>query len=399
MVTQPAGSYRRDDITWLLIGLQAFYNASLNILGPLMPYVRDELDLSYTVGSLHFSGVAAGMIVGGMAGDRLVARIGRRATAWTGVAGILAGMAGLAAGSSALVTILAVFLPMGCLGSLLLVVLGASMSDHHGPNRALGISEANMAAAFAAGVAPLAIGAAAALGLGWRAALLFPALWAGALALRFGRAGFPPAAARPRLGYASGALPLGYWLYWATVVLVVAVEFGLIYFGADFLHSVAGMSKGAAATTMSLFLWGMLAGRIAGRKVLSTLPARRVLPVAMALTLAGFVVYWAQPGPLVSVAGLFVAGLGVANLYPLCLTLAFEAAPGQSDAAGARLTFASGSAILAAPLLLGALSDLAGIRAAYVIVPLFVLIGYVTLTLGNRATAASDPSSTDLAAR
>jgi fucose permease len=117
----------------------------------------------------------------------------------------------------------------------------------------------------------------------------------------------------------------------------------------------------------------------------------------MALTLGGFAIYWTQPGPLISVAGLFIAGLGVANLYPLCATLAFEAAPGQSDAAGARLTFASGSAILAAPLLLGALSDLAGLRIAYTIVPLFVLLAYLTLHLGNRAVTSEIPETTTLA--
>jgi hypothetical protein len=160
---------------------------------------------------------------------------------------MLSGMAGLAAGTSAAITILSVFLLMGCAGSLLLVVLGASMSDHHGANRALGISEANLAAAFSAGLAPLAIGAAAAIGFGWRAALLFPALWVSVLALRYGRAAFPAPAERTRASGPRGSLPRGYWLYWATVVLVVGVEFGLIYFGADFLHSVAGMSKGAGS--------------------------------------------------------------------------------------------------------------------------------------------------------
>ena len=71
--------------------------------------------------------------------------------------------------------------------------------------------------------------------------------------------------------------------------------------------------------------------------------------------------------------GLFVAGIGVANLYPLIVALALGAAPGQSNEAGARLTFASGTAILAAPLLLGALADAAGIRLAYGVVPIFIL--------------------------
>lgn len=386
-VSELARPYRRDQITLLLIGLQAFYNLCLNILGPLMPYLRDELDISYTVGSLHFSALAAGIISGGLAGDRIVARIGRRATAWLGVAGLLAGMTGIAIGTSAVVTILCALVLMGFVGSLLLVILGATMSDHHGENRVLAIAEANLAAAFSAALAPLAVGAAAVAGFGWRAALLFPALWACVLALRFVAIPFPvPASNGPR-NVERRPLPVAYWVYWSTVVLVVGVEFGLVYFGADFLHSIAGMSKDAAATTMSLFLWGMLAGRIGGRRMLSTVAPRAFLPAAMALTFAGFLVTWIQPGPIVSTAGLFMAGLGVANLYPLTAALTFEVAPGQSGAAGARLAFASGAAILAAPLALGALADLIGLRTAFLTVPVFLLGGFVASEIGKRLSA------------
>ena len=67
----------------------------------------------------------------------------------------------------------------------------------------------------------------------------------------------------------------------------------------------------------------------------------------------------------------------------IAVTLALGAAPGQSNEAGARLTFASGTAILAAPLLLGALADAAGIRQAYGVVPIFILGALVASHLGR----------------
>ena len=167
------------------------------------------------------------------------------------------------------------------------------------------------------------------------------------------------------------------------MVLAIGIEFSLIFWGADFLV-VAGLSTSAAATMVSLFLWGMVAGRIAGRQIARGMPAERLLLLALGVSSGGFFIYWLAPAPLVAVLGLFVAGVGVANLYPLIIALALGAAPGQSNEAGARLSFASGTAILAAPLLLGALADAVGIRLAYGVVPIFLLGAFMASRLGRR---------------
>jgi fucose permease len=179
------------------------------------------------------------------------------------------------------------------------------------------------------------------------------------------------------------------------VVLVVATEFSLIFWGADFLVA-AGLSTSAAATTVSLFLWGMVAGRVAGRQVARWMPAEQLLLLALGVSGGGFFVYWLAPAAPAVVLGLFVAGVGVANLYPLIVALALGAAPGQSNEAGARLTFASGTAILAAPLLLGTLADATGIRLAYGVVPIFLLGALVASGLGRRL---SQEPAADLAPR
>lgn len=146
----------------------------------------------------------------------------------------------------------------------------------------------------------------------------------------------------------------------------------------------AGLSTSVAATTVSLFLWGMVAGRLAGRQVAHRMVTERLLLLALAVSAAGFLVYWLAPAALVAVIGLFIAGFGVANLYPLTVALALGAAPGQSNEAGARLSFASGTAIMAAPLLLGGLADAVGIRVAYGVVPILLLGALVTSWLGRR---------------
>jgi MFS family permease len=374
--------FRRDELTWLAFGMLGFYNYLLSGLGPLMPSLRAELGLSYTIVSFHFSAFAVGMILAGLVGDRLVRRYGRTEVFWTGAAGLVAGAVALTLFHSPILTVGSVLL-MGGVGSLVLILIPAILADRHGENRAIAIVEANILAAATGAMAGLLIGLGEQTPAGWRGALLLSLVIPLFLVIRFGRVSLPAAQAIGARRDAGRRLPAPYWAFWLAVVLAVGTEFSLIFWGADFLV-VAGLSTSAAATMVSLFLWGMVAGRIAGRQVARWMPTERLLLLALGIAGGGFFVYWLVPAALVVVLGLFVAGVGVANLYPLIVALALGAAPGQSNEAGARLSFASGTAILAAPLLLGALADSVGIRVAYGVVPIFLLGAFVASGLGRR---------------
>jgi len=83
--------------------------------------------------------------------------------------------------------------------------------------------------------------------------------------------------------------------------------------------------------------------------------------------------------------GLFATGLGVANLYPLILSLAIGAAIHNTVQASVRATLASGTAIPALPLVLGRLADLVGIRPAYgVVAVLLIGVFLIVLAAGRR---------------
>jgi MFS family permease len=104
----------------------------------------------------------------------------------------------------------------------------------------------------------------------------------------------------------------------------------------------------------------------------------------------GFLMHWWATPTLLTMSGLFLAGLGVANLYPQILALAVGTAPNQTDTASARASLASGSAILLLPLLLGGLADQIGLWYAYglvVILLLFVGIGVLCI---HRSTSGKN---------
>ncbi len=378
--------FRRDALTWLMYGMLGVYNYLLSGLGPLMPSLRQELQLSYTVTSLHFSAWAAGMILAGMVGDRLVRAWGRRTVFWLGAAGLALGAVALALARQPLLTIGSVLL-MGTIGSLALVLIPAVLADRHGARRTLAIVEANILSAATGALAGVLIGLGQATPAGWRGPWLLILIVPLILFARYREAPLPPPPARTDQRQQGGRLPAAYWAYWVTVVLVVAVEFSLIFWGADFL-TAAGLDVSTAATTVSLFLWGMVAGRLVGRHVAQRLAAERLLPVALSISAVGFLLYWLAPLLPLTILGLFAAGLGVANLFPVAAALALGAAPGLTNEGGARLSFASGTAILAAPLLLGTLADAAGIMLAYGIVPLFIAGAFIASRLGSRWSGA-----------
>ena len=174
-------AFKRDRFTWLAYGMLAYFAYLQAGLGPLMPFLRSELNLSYTLGGLHLSAFALGMIGAGLSGAALAARWGRRLLFWGGAAGMAVGALLLLLGRQPAATLAAV-LVMGYLGTLLLIMVQATLADHHGVHRATALTEANIFAILCAGLAPILLGFFQGTPLTWRAALLLPVAAVGMLA-------------------------------------------------------------------------------------------------------------------------------------------------------------------------------------------------------------------------
>jgi fucose permease len=166
--------------------------------------------------------------------------------------------------------------------------------------------------------------------------------------------------------------------------MVISVEFCMIFWSADFLENALGMGKVSAAQTVSVFLFAMILGRFSGSRLVKRFPARRLVTISLLLAGAGFWMFWQAGSPVLGVTGLFLTGLGVANLYPLLLSLAIGTSPRDPVTASARATLASGSAILALPLVLGRLADAFSIRQAYGVVAILLLCALVTHLTASR---------------
>lgn len=380
----------RDRFTWLAYFMLAYYAYLQATLGPASPFLRAELSLNYTVTALHVSAFALGMVLAGLTGERAARRWGRRFTFWGGAAGMALGAVMITLGRSAPVTIGSSFV-MGLIGSFLLVMIQASLSDKHGKWRAIPLTESNVAAALSAGLAPLLIGALESSRIGWRGALLLPAVCIMFVVGRYHREHVPEAHHENfEANKARRALPRVFWLYWLIVFFSVSVEWCTIFWSADFLEKVVGLPKVNAATLVSVFFVAQFVGRYVGSRLVQTIDGALLLLAALGLSLAGFLCFWLSPLRLLNVIGLFITGLGVANLYPLGLAVTSSLAPDQANVASGRISFGSGFAILVAPQLLGGLADQIGIHRAYGIVA-FLLVAALMAFFASRRRSGRGP--------
>lgn len=369
----------RDRTMWIVYASLAIYGYCLYGIGPALDALRDELDVSRGAIGLAGSAFAIGAVLTALAAPPVLARVGHGTILRAGLVGMAVGTVMLVVAGPLATVILATFV-LGVTGTSVLVVMPLVVEARQPAARAAVLSEANLGAAAAGVLAPVALGGAILIGAGWRtgALLVLGAIVVVLLLARAAEFDDPPEPeARPE---PRGRLPTGFWRWWTVLVLVVGVEFCITFWSTDFLREEADVGRGAASAALGLFVGGMATGRFVGGRLAVGGDPRRLLLGALALTAAGFALFWSTGTAIASLVGLAVTGLGVAMLFPLGLSFAMASAPGLSHKASARASLAGGIAVLLAPYALATLADVIGVRAGFLLVPVLIA-GAAALTL------------------
>jgi fucose permease len=382
----------RTRLTWYAYLLSGFFTFIISIQGNIIPFLRDELRLSYAAVSLHPSALAAGMIATGLLTERVVAAIGRRWTCLLGVAGSIGGLLAIFAAGSAAASIAGCAL-VGITGGMLPGVVGGLLADLHRGARDQAFTECGAITYACAITANLATGVAAALTFGWRGGLLFGVACGLLLAAIFARDAMPdaPESAEP----ADERIPPASWAFLVMLGLGVALEMTMLLWSPAYLEQIVGLPRTTAVTAAAAFPAAMLLGRSVGSFLVRSVAPAILYPAALCLIAPGFLAFWGGFAAPIAVFGLFLAGLAVALLYPLSLSFAVGAAGAAGNAASARSGLASGAAVLTAPLALGALADQFGLSRAYLIAPVLaaaILLCFVAArAMERRAAEVSAP--------
>ena len=362
-------------------------------VGAVAPYLREQLGLSDAQVGLHSSAMAIGLVLSGAIAAALDRRFGEISVRGAGIATLAVAVVVLALGPALAATLGAALL-VGIGAGTLLGYANALLGRPGGRLARLRVARANVWAMVAAFVCPVVLATASGSGLPWGLGLV-PALGLLVIVGLDLRAG-------PRLVRESGTsddarLPIGFWLAWAFLVAVIAVEFSIVFWGATLIQRQTGVPTEAATLLAGLFLGGMFVGRLGQSAGLGTTgDIRRSAASGIVLAGTGVTIAWVSTSAPVSGAALFIAGLGVAGLYPLGVAAALGAAPGRLTLAGTRLTLATGTAILVAPFALGVAADAAGVPVAWglVVVLSLVALGLVAvLPAGIPEDAADEPAA------
>lgn len=390
----------RSHFTWLAYGLLACFAYLQTSPGPIIPFLHAEMHLDYTLDSLHLSAVALGMIIAGLCADRLSARFGRRVLLWSGAFGMLVGGLIVAFSHYPAMSITGMFV-IGLMGAAIQIMVISTLSDQHGQYRAVAITEANMLASLGAGLAPICLGVLVLAGVGWRGVLFIPIAFVLLLVLFGFKSQVPQSQQEVRhITSSRMKLPQSFWLYWMALIMGVAAEWSVSFWGADYLNRVVGIPSTPASTLMSLFFLAAVIGRFIMSRLTRHLTVEQLLLPVLGVAMGGFALFWLGTVAWINIVGLFIAGLGIANMFPLTVTATTNRIPRYADLASARATFGGGLAMFFSPLILGRIADLVDLRHAFgLILLLFVMVGVFTL-LASRAVkrAYSESISIELQA-
>jgi fucose permease len=378
------GEFVRTQFTWLAYALLGYYGCLQTSVGPLMAFLRTELQLNYTIEGLHFSAWAFGAILAGINGDYAIRILGRRSVLWGGGAGMAAGAIALIMARQPLWTLLSIVL-MGYAGNLLLISMQAALSDTHGEQRSIALLEGNVMASMGAFLAPFGIGLLQEAGPGWRSALVLM-VCAFLLLFVFTRRIPIPGAnpAESKKEHIAARLPIAFWAYWIVVIVGMAIEWCITYWSADFLVKEGGLSKANSAASLSVFFVAAVVGRFLGSRLARSIQPSRLVVFSIAAAAAGFLLFWLVPALSLRLSGLLLAGLGIANLYPLAVSLTLATVPQQADSGSARISLGSGLSVVIVPFVLGAFADRVGLRSAFSIVAMLLLVMIIMVNFANR---------------
>ncbi len=379
--TQPLASSRTEGRPWSIYLMFGLFGAQQGMLGPLMPFLRAEFSLDLRWTGLHFAAYALGLVLIGVPYRWLEHKPPVIGTGRIAIGSIIVA-SGFFAMAAGLPMTLSGSVVLGFSGGLVMAVGQAMLGRRYGEQAAAKLVEAHIVAGLCVLGGALLVGAATAVGLSWRAAPLLISAWALLMFcvpsdLHRTEARTTPATAST--GAPADALPaprLTRLSLWALVILGISAEWGVGFWGAEYMKTHVQTSASVAATLMSLYFAGTVCGRLASSFALRRLSPLSLLTTVIFSAIATLLVLSLIQGLAGTAVFTFVLGACLGNFFPLILGSAMRVAPHASSALSTQASQAVGVALLLAPFLLGLLSERIGVEAAFsllIIYPLLML--------------------------
>jgi len=160
------------------------------------------------------------------------------------------------------------------------------------------------------------------------------------------------------------------------IFLVVGIDVGINAFSGQFLLSKFHSAQTFAESGRSVYFFGKMLGTFGGAILLARLETRRFFIWSAIIGLVSLLALILALSDTMAMGLIFIAGLGIANIFPIIFSLTVEKYPTRSnEISGLMIMAVCGGAVL--PPFMGWISDLTGNIAS----SLWVLVAAVSYLL------------------
>ena len=372
-------TFTRDKTFWTIALQVTILNFYLGGFGPAQPLLRADQGTSLTVAGLHGTAMGVAAIVAGLSNSRLVHRFGREKTSWIGMWLFCTGVLMFVSFRSVEFTLSATFL--GGMGtSMVINNMVTRLSHHFKQATPLALPQSNGINSVGFVFGTIAVGTLAGTAISWRLGLLVT-IPATIILYFISRDKNRDPHDRDVSVRQSGKLSRTYWIACFGFFICICTEFATSFWAAALLRDRVGGTASAATLAIVALGSGMAAGRWYGAIVLKKLKLDQQLITIIILQFIGFAIFWFSHSLIVSLATLFVTGLGISMQFALCSLRLIGFSDKRPDLAIGISSLAAGSGIALAPFMLGVLGDIFGISRAYLMVPILILIALAIVIL------------------
>jgi predicted MFS family arabinose efflux permease len=373
-------SFQRDRFFWVVAVQTAIVNFYLGGFGPAQSLLRADQGTSLTIAGLHGTAMGVASIAAGWANPRIAHRYGRSKASWIGLAIFISGLTLFVVSPPVYITIPATLIT-GFGVSVVINTMLTKMSAHYGKSAEVAIPQANGIASVGFVIGTALIGT---------IAIVFPSLWRLGLLLALPVALILFFAGREKdeddhvpdeEGPQGGKLSRNFWIAWIGFVACISSEFATSFWAAALLKERVGSTAAISTVAIVALGTGMGFGRWYGGLLLKNFKLDTQLLTVIAMQFFGFLGFWLSHNMVISLACLFVVGLGISMQFALSSIRLIGLSDGRPDLAIGRASLAAGTAIAGAPFLLGILGDRYGISRAYIMVFVLIAIAFVIVKI------------------
>jgi MFS family permease len=369
----------RDRFFWQVAFQTVAINMFLGGFGPSQGLLREDQGTTGAQAGLHGTALGLASIIAGYANPHLVHRFGRGQTGWIGIGIFSIGLITFVSSTAVPVTITAALIT-GIGISIVINNFVTSLNAHYDKRiSSVAIMQANAIASAGYVTGTLIVGSIAnAYRDLWRFGLLL-ALPLAAFLYFVMRDKSPEEHVPSEHGPQSGKLSLKFWISWIGFVAMISSEFATSFWAAALVIDRTNSTPAISTLVIAALGTGMGLGRWFWGRILKRWHPDQQLMIIIGVQFIGFAVLWFSHNVYLSFLSLLVAGLGISSQFALGSLRMIGLSEHRPDLAIGKASLGAGLAIGGAPFLLGVLGDAFGISRAYIMVPVLILIAYLTV--------------------